>query len=334
MDFQTMIVDPVCVQHGFSEEFVSMSLASMMNQSTTEHPKTGSPKWKSTVDFVLGCVLMILTAPIMVVAMFLIRLTSRGWPIYSQERLGLNGQIFTIYKIRTMYRDCERLSGPRWSTPGDPRVTPIGRFLRSTHIDELPQLVNILRGEMSLVGPRPERPMIAVQLERALPCFCQRLAVRPGVTGLAQIHLPPDTDLNSVRRKLACDLYYIDRATLWLDARLIAATVLGILRVPVVFTTHLLNIPGPEIESKIFGDPSGEMDTFSPPVESRPHRIWSENSQSEAKLSVSSRIPQVNSTEAAARTSSNSRPERSAIESSDVPASESESTQSMASCRT
>lgn len=186
---------------------------------------------------------------------------------------------------------------------------------------------------MSLVGPRPERPVIADQLERALPCYRERLAVRPGVTGLAQVQLPPDTDLNSVRRKLACDLYYVDRATLWLDLRLIAGTVLGILRVPVGFTTRVLGIPGIEIENKVFGDPSGEMATFSPPVETRPHRIWSENAQGESEPSVSSRIPQVINTEATSRTTSNSIPDRSAIESTEVRASASDSTQSMASCR-
>jgi lipopolysaccharide/colanic/teichoic acid biosynthesis glycosyltransferase len=311
-----------------------MSLASGMSRTTAERARTGSPRWKSTIDFVIGCVLMVLTAPIMVAAMFVVRLTSRGWPIYSQERLGLNGKVFTIYKIRTMYLDCERLSGPRWSTPGDPRVIPIGRFLRSTHIDELPQLFNIIRGEMSLVGPRPERPMIADQLERALPCYRQRLSVRPGVTGLAQVQLPPDTDLESVRRKLACDLYYIDRATLSLDVRLIAATALGILRVPLAFTSLVLGIPGSEIEKKVFGDPSGEMDTIPQPSKHALDQTWSEKSQCESRLSASRRIPQVTSTEATSRTSSNSRPDLSATASNEVRASESESTQSMASCRT
>ena len=255
-----MIVDPVWVQHEFSEECVSMSLASGINQSTTERPPTGSPAWKSTVDFILGCVLMILTVPGMVVAMFLVRLTSRGWPIYSQERLGLNGEIFTIYKIRTMYLDCERHSGPRWSTPGDPRVTPVGRFLRSTHIDELPQLVNILRGEMSLVGPRPERPIFASQLERALPCYRDRLSVRPGVTGLAQVQLAPDTDLDGVRRKLACDLFYISHLNPWLDFRIMIGTALGILGLPCKTTCELLRLPGGEVVESAYRDRSGEMD--------------------------------------------------------------------------
>jgi lipopolysaccharide/colanic/teichoic acid biosynthesis glycosyltransferase len=252
------------------QEYVTMISVFETSRSMTERQAAGSMTWKSMLDFTIAIILMVLTAPIVIVAMFLIRLTSKGWPIYSQERLGLDGRIFTIYKIRTMYNDCERLSGPRWSTPGDPRVTPVGRFLRSTHIDELPQLFNIMRGEMSLVGPRPERPMIAKQLERALPAYGQRLSVRPGVTGLAQVQLPPDTDLESVRRKLACDLYYIDRATLWLDIRLIAATALGILRVPLAFTSRVLGIPRSEIGNKVAVDRSDEMETIAQPVEARP----------------------------------------------------------------
>jgi lipopolysaccharide/colanic/teichoic acid biosynthesis glycosyltransferase len=246
-----------------------MSWVSQTSRSMTERQAARFLTWKSVLDFTIAIGLMVLTAPIVIIAMFLVRLTSKGWPIYYQERLGLDGRIFTIYKIRTMYNDCERLSGPRWSTPGDPRVTPIGRFLRSTHIDELPQLLNIMRGEMSLVGPRPERPMIAKQLERAMPAYGQRLSVRPGVTGLAQVLLPPDTDLESVWRKLACDLYYIDRATLWLDMRLIAATALGIVRVPLGFTSRVLGIPSSEIGNKLAVDRSDEMDTIPQPVDAR-----------------------------------------------------------------
>ena len=110
--------------------------------------------------------------------------------------------------------------------PGDPRVTHIGRFLRWSHVDELPQLINILKGEMSLVGPRPERPEFIDQLERALPDYRRRLFVRPGLTGLAQVQQPPDTDLVSVRRKLNYDLYYVDRMNPWLDFRLIVGTAL------------------------------------------------------------------------------------------------------------
>jgi lipopolysaccharide/colanic/teichoic acid biosynthesis glycosyltransferase len=252
------------------EEHFTMSSSSELSHSKTGRSAMRPPTWKSAFDFFLSCVLLVATAPIMLLAMALVRLTSRGGVIYAQERLGLGGSSFTIYKIRTMYDDCERLTGPRWSTPGDPRVTPIGRILRSTHIDELPQLVNILRGEMSLVGPRPERPMIVGQLERALPCYRQRLSIRPGVTGLAQVQLPPDTDLEGVRRKLAYDLYYIERGSLWLDVRLIVATALGILKVPTTLTNLFFGIPGTEYAERVYSDRSGEMDTIPHTVEQRP----------------------------------------------------------------
>src|SRR4051794_11192947 len=142
---------------------------------------------KPTLDLVMALVLLILTAPIMIAAMLLVRLSSRGPAIYSQRRLGLGGKVFTIFKIRTMYQDSEQHSGATWCLPGDPRVTPLGRALRFTHLDELPQLVNVLLGEMSLVGPRPERPEFLPKLERAFPDYRRRLAVRPGLTGLAQV---------------------------------------------------------------------------------------------------------------------------------------------------
>src|SRR5205807_7700134 len=116
------------------------------------------------LDCALAVCLLIVTAPVILLAMLLIKLTSRGPALYSQSRLGLHGQPFRIYKIRTMIHDCESLTGPRWSVPGDRRVTPVGWFLRRAHLDELPQLWNILRGDMSLVGPRPERPEFVPQL--------------------------------------------------------------------------------------------------------------------------------------------------------------------------
>src|SRR5262249_46262461 len=138
----------------------------------------------------------------------------------------------TIYKIRSMYQNAESDGGARWCKLGDPRITPVGRVLRKTHIDELPQLWNVLRGEMSLVGPRPERPEFVPQLEQAIPRYRARLRVRTGLTGLAQVQLPPDSDLASVRRKLAYDLYYVERGGLWLDVRLLFCTAF-----------HLLNLP-------------------------------------------------------------------------------------------
>src|SRR4051812_28680699 len=126
---------------------------------------------KAGADVVVAAILLALTAPVMLVVMALVRLTSDGPALYSQVRLGLRGRRYVIYKIRTMYYDCERLTGPRWSTAGDSRITPLGRWLRASHLDELPQLWNVLRGEMSLVGPRPERPEIVAQLERVFPHY-------------------------------------------------------------------------------------------------------------------------------------------------------------------
>jgi lipopolysaccharide/colanic/teichoic acid biosynthesis glycosyltransferase len=199
------------------------------------------------LDGVLGLVLLVLSAPLILLAGLLIRLTSRGPVFYSQTRSGRNGRPFTLYKIRTMYHDCEQQSGPRWSRPGDPRVMPVGRLLRKTHLDELPQLWNVLRGEMSLVGPRPERPEFIPQLEQAIPYYRGRLLVRPGLTGLAQVQLPPDTDLASVRLKLAYDLYYVRQHGLWLDLRILAGTVFHVLGMPWQTVRKLTLIPAPAV---------------------------------------------------------------------------------------
>ena len=200
---------------------------------------------KPVVDFALAAVISLLSLPVVAIAVLVVRLTSRGPAIYTQERLGRDGKVFTIYKIRTMYLDSERHCGPRWSVPGDPRITPVGRVFRWCHVDELPQLFNILRGEMSLIGPRPERPEFVNQLERALPKYRRRLMVRPGLTGLAQVQQPPDTDLFSVRRKLNYDLYYVESMNLWLDFRLILATLLKCLGVSFEWIGRILQLPDP-----------------------------------------------------------------------------------------
>src|SRR5260370_36328102 len=129
-----------------------------------------------------------------------------------------------------MYHECEKFSGAQWCRPGDMRVMPVGWSLRRTHLDELPQLLNVLKGDMSLVGPRPERPEFVPQLEAAIPRYQERLLVLPGVTGLAQVHLGPDTDLASVERKLAYDLYYLKNLGLWADLRILIATVFHVFR--------------------------------------------------------------------------------------------------------
>lgn len=179
---------------------------------------------KAVAEFCFALLLLILTTPIILAAMLLVKLTSRGPAVYSQTRVGRGGEPFTIYKLRTMRHQCESLTGATWCKPGDSRVTPLGRWLRKTHIDELPQLWNVLRSDMSLVGPRPERPEFVPTLEKAIPSYCDRLLVKPGITGLAQVQLPPDTDLNSVRIKLAYDLHYVEHINAWLDVRIHFAT--------------------------------------------------------------------------------------------------------------
>ena len=151
-----------------------------------------------------------------------------------------------------IYR-CESLTGARWAVPGDPRITPVGRFLRRTHLDELPQLWNVLRGDMSLIGPRPERPEFVPQLEHAIPYYRERLTVRPGVTGLAQVQLPPDTDLDSVRVKLAYDLYYARNLGLWLDLRVCFATALKMLGLPFRLLKRLFLFPARESIEAAYG---------------------------------------------------------------------------------
>jgi lipopolysaccharide/colanic/teichoic acid biosynthesis glycosyltransferase len=196
------------------------------------------------VEFVLTAALLVAASPLILLSALLVKLTSRGPVFYSQVRLGRDGKPFRIYKVRTMTHDCERESGACWATANDPRITPVGKFLRATHLDELPQFWNVLKGDMSLVGPRPERPEFVPNLEKAIPHYRERLNVRPGVTGLAQVQLPADTDINSVRRKLAYDLYYIRQMNLWLDMRLIVSTALHVFGVPYDMLGYLFRLPG------------------------------------------------------------------------------------------
>jgi len=180
--------------------------------------------WKRVIDRVGAAILLIPALPIIGLLVLLVRLTSRGPGIYRQARVGKNGRTFMVYKIRTMRHDAEAETGAVWTKVRDPRVTPIGKVLRRLHLDELPQVFNVLRGEMSLVGPRPERPEFVHVLAAAIPGYLDRLAIPPGVTGLAQLNLPPDSDLDSVRRKLVLDLEYVQHAGLLLDIRLFLCT--------------------------------------------------------------------------------------------------------------
>lgn len=215
-------------------------------------------RFKAVAEVVAALALLAVAAPLLLLIMILVRLTSRGPALYSQVRLGRDGREYTIYKIRTMFHDCERVSGPRWSTRSDPRVTPLGSFLRISHLDELPQLWNVIRGEMSLIGPRPERPEFVRSLQHAIPEYRARLLVRPGITGLAQVQLPPDTKLADVRRKVACDLCYIRRMGPWLDLRILVGTALKVVGVPPRVTRRVLALPGVNVLPEFGPTPSAE----------------------------------------------------------------------------
>lgn len=206
---------------------------------------------KVVTDRVLAAVLLVPAVPIIFVSAVLVKLTSRGPAFYTQIRLGRHGKPYRLFKIRTMYHQCELLTGPRWAVPGDKRITPVGHYLRETHLDELPQLINVLRGDMSLVGPRPERPEIVPSLEAQIPGYVQRLAVRPGVTGLAQLQLPADTDIESVRRKLSYDLYYIRQRNYWLDLKLIVCTAFKMFGMSYSMQRRLFKLPHPEEVARV-----------------------------------------------------------------------------------
>jgi len=212
---------------------------------TFEQLTTGAD-WplKRLLDIAVASALLVVCAPLILLCMVAVKLTSPGSALYSQIRLGRGRRPYRIFKIRSMTHNCEAATGARWATANDARVTPIGRFLRCSHLDELPQLWNILRGDMSLVGPRPERPELICKLEPAIAHYGERMLVRPGVTGLAQVNLPPDTDLESVRRKLLYDRYYVAIGGLWLDLRLLAATGLYLLAIPFRISCAVLLLPG------------------------------------------------------------------------------------------
>jgi lipopolysaccharide/colanic/teichoic acid biosynthesis glycosyltransferase len=184
---------------------------------------------KATI--VVGVALLAATAPLIAVLCVLVKLTSRGPAFYRQVRVGKHGKPFVMLKMRTMYQDAEHATGPTWCVPGDSRITPLGAWLRFLHLDELPQLVNVVRGEMALVGPRPERPEIieAQRLEQRVPGYAYRSLVLPGVTGLAQVNLPSDQTIKCVSRKLALDIEYIETGSLSLDVRIVLCTALRML---------------------------------------------------------------------------------------------------------
>ncbi|MDD6088743.1 MAG: sugar transferase [Desulfovibrionaceae bacterium] len=179
---------------------------------------------KRAFDVASSLSLLLLTLPIMLIAAVCIRLESPGPVIYCQKRVGLFGRTFTIFKFRSMRQDAEK-NGAVWAAEHDPRITRFGRFIRKTRIDELPQLWNVLNGDMSLIGPRPERPEFVAQLERQIPFYGLRHAVKPGVSGWAQVCYPYGSTVDDARRKLEFDLYYVKNMSLLLDIHIVLKTI-------------------------------------------------------------------------------------------------------------
>ena len=176
-------------------------------------------------DIVVAVALLIFALPVMLLTAIAIKCDSPGPVFYRQLRAGQHRRPFSLYKFRSMVVDAEAGGAPRWATPGDPRTTKVGRFIRLTRIDELPQLLNVLRGDMSIVGPRPERPSFVEQLGAVIPHYHDRASVKPGITGWAQVNYPYGASVEDARMKLAYDLYYVRRRSLFLDLLILVATV-------------------------------------------------------------------------------------------------------------
>lgn len=184
---------------------------------------------KRGFDICVSLSLLLLTLPLMLLTAALVRIDSPGPVLYRQERTGLHGKPFTLMKFRSMTVDAEKGGDPRWAMQHDPRITRVGSFIRPMRIDELPQLINVLRGEMSMIGPRPERPHFVEQLAKIIPFYSERAYVKPGITGWAQVNYPYGASVEDARQKLSYDLYYVKNRNLLLDVLILFATIRVIL---------------------------------------------------------------------------------------------------------
>jgi exopolysaccharide biosynthesis polyprenyl glycosylphosphotransferase len=191
------------------------------------------PEWEKKVkrlmDICISLLILLVSLPVTLVVSVLIKLDSPGTVLYKQKRAGLNGKEFDIYKFRSMRNDAEKSTGPVWSQKNDPRITRVGKFIRKVRIDEIPQMINVLKGEMSLVGPRPERPYFVEKLAQEIPLYKKRLKVRPGVTGWAQVKHKYDETIEDVKTKLRYDLFYIENMSLRMDFKILFRTVFVVL---------------------------------------------------------------------------------------------------------
>ena len=245
--------------------------------------------FKYLADRIVGWLLLLPAAPLIGLLWSAVKISSPGPGFYLQKRVGLNGRVFQIVKLRTMIAEAEQGGKIEWSNKQDIRVTKLGRILRKLHLDELPQLWNVARGEMSLVGPRPERPEITASLDKLIPGYHFRHRVKPGITGLSQVNLEPDSNINLTRKKQIIDLRYIRLASPWLDARMLLAT-----------SSRLIGISGDwsmrfaGLEQVISDD---ELASVDYEFDTLPHQLWdptkgpvmdSSNGQARQRVSISS----------------------------------------------
>ena len=191
------------------------------------------PEWekklKRLIDIIVSLVILIITLPVTIITALAIKIDSDGNIFFKQERCGINGKIFKIYKFRSMKKDAEKTTGPVWSQKDDPRITRIGKFIRRVRIDEIPQMINVLNGEMSIIGPRPERPYFVEKLSQQIPYYKRRLKVRPGITGWAQVKHKYDETIEDVKIKLRYDLFYIENMSLRMDFKILFRTIFVVL---------------------------------------------------------------------------------------------------------
>ena len=188
----------------------------------------GSKLFKRVLDIFISGMLLMLLSPVLFLIVILIKLTTKGPIFYKQVRVGRNSKQFNMYKFRSMVMDAEEY-GPEWAGENDPRITGIGKLIRKIYLDEIPQLINVLKNEMSIVGPRPERPFFVEKLSREIPYYYKRLSVKPGITGWAQIKHKYDSSLDDVKEKLKFDFYYIENMSLKLDFKIMVNTFLVII---------------------------------------------------------------------------------------------------------
>jgi putative colanic acid biosynthesis UDP-glucose lipid carrier transferase len=208
--------------HLINHSISSIAGMPVINLSVT--PMDGLNRWiKAAEDKILALAILLVSSPLLLLIGIAVKATSKGPVLYTQERLSWNGMRFRMYKFRTMPLDAEASTGPIWASGLEGRATPVGSFLRRTSLDELPQFWNVLKGDMSIVGPRPERPVFVEQFRDQIPGYMQKHMVKGGITGWAQINgWRGDTDL---QKRIEYDLYYIDNWSLWLDLKIMILTI-------------------------------------------------------------------------------------------------------------